>query len=706
MRTFTFLIVLFLSCRVTEIRSQETRSFALSDLFNISNISAASISPNGRKAAVVIERPRNQQKIYSYRGISFRKDIWLLDIESGSMNMILDGAKDSCSYWNPVWSTDSKKLAVLSTIGEDNVRAFVYERDKNKLIQVDEAGVNLMTKTYQGELGFNDPYLWLDAENLIVSLLPSGHSYNTFQMDHLPIKTIREEWLNTKYNLQHTASVLDSDSINVFPNDQASYLVRYNLEDNSITPLDTGYFRHVIISPSKKILFVVKRNGGRNLGEIDLITSAWNFNHQAGFIDLISKEKYYVDQRELNVLATPGSNPHFWTGNDHFILIKDIKKHYCGYIDIRKQRFQKFKQTFTTIKKEGQDFYLKSESGWYKFNRENSKLEYQAEVPASSTSNKEISIQGSELAVDKTQQIVLSKYRDVNGLHLMLNTQTGSKKIFTLNPWLSEVDMVEKEIITFTDKQGNEQKALLLLANSNKSKGLVVSCYPGTIIQANSLNRDYRFSNHFMNPLLFTSNGYNVLIPTIDTRSTDEFEEFSDFVLPAVEATIKKKQLDENKIAIIGLSQGGYLVYSIISQTNMFSAAISLAGYGNLLTLYGNFDMRYRYTQNPFENVGRLRASERNGFGGLGIPAYIDPYKYLKNSPVVHTKKIETPLLIIQGDRDFVSIEQGEEMFTHLYRQGKRVRFLRFWGEGHSINAPKNITKMWKEMLTWLEQTL
>ena len=689
----------------TKVQSQNTREFSISDLFNISKIAGATISPDGKNAAVIIERPRKDRFVYSFRSISFGKDIWLLNIESGSYNKIIDGAKDSCSYWNPVWSPDSRKLAVLSTSGEDNVRAFVYDIEKDQLDQVHENGVNLMTKTYQGASGYNDPYLWLDSVNLIVSLLPKDQSYNTFQMDYLPLKTITEEWQHAKYNVQNTASILDTDSLTIFPNDQNSQLVQYHLKDRSIQPLDSGYFRHMIISPSKQLLFVVKRNGGKNLGDIDRINSAWNFNHQAGYINLNSGKKYYVPLDDLNAVATAGNKPHFWSNNSRFVLIKDDIRKYQGCLDVYTKQFQPFDQAFTTVKRIGQSLYLKSQQGWFQFDESNGNLKHASKLP--SPANKvEISIQGTEICRDDKHQAILSKQSDNNGLHLIFNNEKGANKLFTLNSWISEINPIKKEIIKFTDESGKEQNALLLLSSQTEIKGLVVECYPGRVIGPNRLKRDYRLSNDYLNPIILTSNGYHVLIPTIDTKSTDEFEEFNDFVLPAVESTIQKKQLDGDKVAIIGLSQGGYLVYSVISQTNRFSSAISLAGFGNAFSLYGIFDIRYRYTQNPFENIGRLRASERAGFGGFGQPAFVDPNKYLKNSPVLYTKAIETPLLIIQGDKDYVSIEQGEEMFTHLYRQGKKARFLRFWGEGHNIIAPKNIEKMWREILLWLDQTL
>ena len=88
----------------------------------------------------------------------------------------------------------------------------------------------------------------------------------------------------------------------------------------------------------------------------------------------------------------------------------------------------------------------------------------------------------------------------------------------------------------------------------------------------------------------------------------------------------------------------------------------------------------------------------------MGNPPWKDLGRYLRNSPIFSDERVQTPLLIIQGDLDFVGIEQGEEFFTALYRQGKRAEFVRYWGEGHVIQQPDNVRDMWKRIFAWFEQ--
>lgn len=60
--------------------------------------------------------------------------------------------------------------------------------------------------------------------------------------------------------------------------------------------------------------------------------------------------------------------------------------------------------------------------------------------------------------------------------------------------------------------------------------------------------------------------------------------------------------------------------------------------------------------------------------------------------------------MIVQGDMDYVPIQQGEEFFQGLYRLGKRADFVRYWGEGHVLCSPANIRDMWQRIFDWFEQ--
>ncbi len=90
----------------------------------------------------------------------------------------------------------------------------------------------------------------------------------------------------------------------------------------------------------------------------------------------------------------------------------------------------------------------------------------------------------------------------------------------------------------------------------------------------------------------------------------------------------------------------------------------------------------------------------------MGGPPWQDAQRYVRNSPLFQAERVETPLLIIQGDMDYVPLQQGEQFFSALYRQGKRARFVRYWGEGHVFQSPANIRDMWEEVYGWFDEFL
>src|SRR3546814_4689107 len=71
----------------------------------------------------------------------------------------------------------------------------------------------------------------------------------------------------------------------------------------------------------------------------------------------------------------------------------------------------------------------------------------------------------------------------------------------------------------------------------------------------------------------------------------------------------------------------------------------------------------------------------------MGAPPWDDPERYLRNSPLMHVKDIETPIMLLSGDRDYVPTQQAEEFFTALTRLGKDAVLVRYFGEDHVYHS-------------------
>jgi dipeptidyl aminopeptidase/acylaminoacyl peptidase len=177
---------------------------------------------------------------------------------------------------------------------------------------------------------------------------------------------------------------------------------------------------------------------------------------------------------------------------------------------------------------------------------------------------------------------------------------------------------------------------------------------------------------------ILAGHGYAVLIPSMPGSRTRD--EIPIGVLPAVERVVDLGIADAERVAVVGQSGGGFDTYSLITQTNRFKAAVAISGPANNLMSYGTFSGEARYTDDLDEIV--TGASE----GRYGVPPWKDPDRYILNSPITFIDRVETPLLIIHGDIDYVPIQHGEEVFSSLTRLGRRVRFVRYWGESHGAH--------------------
>jgi hypothetical protein len=118
------------------------------------------------------------------------------------------------------------------------------------------------------------------------------------------------------------------------------------------------------------------------------------------------------------------------------------------------------------------------------------------------------------------------------------------------------------------------------------------------------------------------------------------------------------------------------------------------------------FDVNLRYNDDahlPHLEGSWLPAWAESGQGAMGGPPWKETDRYLRNSPLLSVARIQTPLMMVYGELDVVAMQQGEELFTGLYRQGKRAELVRYWGEGHNILTPANVRDLWARIFAWLD---
>jgi dipeptidyl aminopeptidase/acylaminoacyl peptidase len=79
-------------------------------------------------------------------------------------------------------------------------------------------------------------------------------------------------------------------------------------------------------------------------------------------------------------------------------------------------------------------------------------------------------------------------------------------------------------------------------------------------------------------------------------------------------------------------------------------------------------------------------------------------------SPLAQAHLIETPTLIIHSEDDHrCPIEQAEQLFMALLRNGTPAEFLRFPGEGHEMSrsgSPRHRLERFEAILDWHRERL
>lgn len=295
-------------------------------------------------------------------------------------------------------------------------------------------------------------------------------------------------------------------------------------------------------------------------------------------------------------------------------------------------------------------------------------------------------------------------------LWVMRNEYDGFTTVARTNQFLREIEPGKLLQIEYRSLEHEQLKAWVILPPSpkgGKPYPVIVWVYGGQTYGEEDPFLAAINNSHPLNLQLLAAHGYVVLMPSMPLEPYGEagepYFELMNGVFPALNKLIESGIADPNRVGVMGHSYGGYSVYGLITQTKRFKAAAALAGFSDLMSMYGEFDPAQRYTPFAHEDSFRMWQAETLFMGG---PPWKDEQKYIRNSPISYVEKVATPVLIIQGDLDFIPLQQGEEFFTALYRQNKRAEFVRYWGEDHILNSPANIKDMWRRLYAWFDQFL
>jgi dipeptidyl aminopeptidase/acylaminoacyl peptidase len=257
------------------------------------------------------------------------------------------------------------------------------------------------------------------------------------------------------------------------------------------------------------------------------------------------------------------------------------------------------------------------------------------------------------------------------------------KRLTDMRPQVAQFKWTQgAQLVNYTCDKGDKlQAALYLPANYEKGKSYPTMVYFYEKMSQTAHQFGTPSANGF-NKSVYTSNGYAVLIPDIVYKVNDPGMSAVWCMVPAVKAAIATGVVDAKKVGITGHSWGGYQTSFLVTQTDIFAAAVAGAPLTNMISMYSLI-----YKNSGGGNMAIFESSQGRFKGG-----YWDNWDaYYRNSPVFFAKNVKTPLMILHNDKDgAVDFTQGVEYYNTLRRMGKPVILLEYIGENHGLARRPN----------------
>ena len=310
-----------------------------------------------------------------------------------------------------------------------------------------------------------------------------------------------------------------------------------------------------------------------------------------------------------------------------------------------------------------------------------------------------------------TDFVILQRSTSAGHTAVTASSDTGAPEIFALqsgklrrltshnDSFLSGIQLGAVEDISFQSKDGTEIHGMMVKPpNFDPSRK-----YPTLLwIHGGPNGQDSHALLFNTYPLqferqLFAAHGYVVL--AINYRGSSgrgaEFTRsiFADWgnkevadLLAAMDFVVARGIADPKRLAVGGWSYGGILTDCLIASDSRFTAAISGAGIGNELSMYGSDQYIVQYDN----EVG---------------PPWKSLDTWIRVSyPFFHADRIHTPTLFMGGQADFnVPIAGSEQMYQALRTLNVPTELVIYPGQHHLFTRPSYIHDRMQRYFRWLD---
>jgi dipeptidyl aminopeptidase/acylaminoacyl peptidase len=276
------------------------------------------------------------------------------------------------------------------------------------------------------------------------------------------------------------------------------------------------------------------------------------------------------------------------------------------------------------------------------------------------------------------------------------------RQITNTNPPFQPSLLGRSRMVEYVSDDGQPLRGALLLPAGYRqgTRYPLLTWVYGGGLGSSRINRFGLVGSTVDNMQFFATRGYAVFFPDAPLRLGSPMEDLAKTVLPGIRRLIALEIVDPERIGIMGHSYGGYSVLCLISQSNIFKAAMASAAAGNLISMYSHL-------QASGDSFG-IRWAEQ-GQGLMGGNPWEFRERYIGNSPFFYLDKVETPLLLIHGmDDDLVPPYLAEDVFVALRRLGKDAVLAEYQDEKHWEGEWSYINQLdyLERVLSWFDRHL
>jgi len=251
------------------------------------------------------------------------------------------------------------------------------------------------------------------------------------------------------------------------------------------------------------------------------------------------------------------------------------------------------------------------------------------------------------------------------------------------NPQLADFAWGEAELVEWTSLDGIPLQGVLIKPGNydpDKRYPVLIYYYRFFSQRLNEFNEPV--INHRPSFPMYASNGYAVFLPDIRFEVGRPGASATRCLVPGVEKIVDMGVADPDAIGLHGHSWSGYQTAFVVTETDVFKAAVAGAPVSNMTSAYSGI----RWGSGLARQFQYEQSQSR-----IGASLWEDLDLYIENSPVFYADQIETPLLIQFGDEDeAVPWYQGIELYLACRRLGKDCIFLQYRGEPHHLKKYPN----------------